>query len=77
VRSNSSKSVLTAAREHRRQLGPIGPTPAVKAWLDTVIVPALVREFLANGKTTSPVLSDKSSDEVAYSTAEKDLEDKQ
>jgi hypothetical protein len=46
----------------------------VKAWLDTVIVPALVREFLANRKYASPVLSDTSSDEVVYTACDKGME---
>jgi hypothetical protein len=57
-----------------KQLHTIEPKPAVKTWLDNVIVPALVREFLADRKPTSPVLSDTSCDEVAYTACDKGME---
>jgi hypothetical protein len=47
----------------------------MRTWLDDVIVPALVREFLLGGKRTSPVLSDASSDAVAYAACDKETED--
>jgi hypothetical protein len=49
--------------------------PAVKAWLDNVIVPALVREVLASREETSLVLSETSSNEVAYITGDQEKED--
>lgn len=49
--------------------------PAVKAWLDNVIVPALVREFLATRTEASLVLSETSSNGVAYTTGDKEKED--
>jgi hypothetical protein len=50
--------------------------PTVKAWLDTVIVPALVREFLTTRKEASHVLSETSKDVVAYATGANATEDK-
>ena len=50
--------------------------PAVKTWVDKVIVPALVREFLARPKETSLVLSDTSRDVVACATGDRELENK-
>jgi hypothetical protein len=58
-----------------RKAKPNEPEPVVKAWLDKVIVPALVREFIASRKTASPVLSDTSMDVVACATGNKELED--
>jgi hypothetical protein len=52
-----------------------GPDPAVKAWLDKVIVPALVRGFLANREPASLVLSDTSRDVVPCATGDKESED--
>lgn len=49
--------------------------PSVKAWLDNVIVPALVREFLASRKEASLVLSDTSSNLVACATGDKEKEE--
>ena len=49
--------------------------PAVKAWLDTVIVPALVREFLTSRKEASRVLSETSMDVVACTTGDNEMED--
>ena len=48
--------------------------PAVKTWLDTVIVPALVREFLASRKDAGLVFSDTSNSGVAYTTGDKKKE---
>jgi hypothetical protein len=58
-----------------KQLHTIELEPAVKAWLDNVIVPALVREFLASRRDTSLVLSDTSRDEVAYTACDNETED--
>jgi hypothetical protein len=58
-----------------RSLLTIEPEPAIKAWLDNVIVPALVREFLSGQKAISPVLSDTTRDVVACVTGNKELED--
>ena len=76
MRSNLSKSEIKAPGCHSRALEPNGPTPAAKAWLDTVIVPALVREFLKTRKATSLVLSGTSKDVVAFTIVDKELEDK-
>jgi hypothetical protein len=48
---------------------------AVKAWLDNVIVPALVREFLSSRTEASLFLSDTSVDMVACATGDKESED--
>lgn len=76
MKPNSLKSGLTAGGDSGPALEPNGLTPAVKAWLDTVIVPALVREFIASRKATSLVLSDISQDVVACTVGEKESEEK-
>ena len=58
-----------------KQLHTIELEPAVKAWLDNVIVPTLVREFLASRRAAPLVLSDTSCDEVAYTAGDKGMED--
>lgn len=54
-----------------KQLRTIALEPAVKAWLDNVIVPALVREFVATYKSASPVLSGAPREMVACATGER------
>jgi hypothetical protein len=48
--------------------------PTVKTWLDTVIVPALVREFLVSRKDAGLLFSDTSNCGVAYTTDDKEKE---
>jgi len=76
MRSGQEKSMARVAGGVCQPLDSHGPESAVKAWLDNVIVPALVREFLANHKATSLVLSGTSKDVVAFTIVDKELEDK-
>ena len=73
--SVQQKSMARVAGGVRQPLDSHELEPAVKAWLDAVIVPALVREFLASRKATSLFLSDTSCDEVAYTACDKGMED--
>ena len=76
MRSGQEKSLARVAGCVRQPLDSHGPEPSVKAWLDKVIVPALVREFLKSPKATNRVLSVTSGDVVACIAGDKKLEDK-
>ena len=75
MRSGQEKSMARVAGGVRQPVDSHGPESAVKAWLDKVIVPALVREFITSRKIASLFLSNTSSDAVACSVCDKGTED--